>query len=50
MNRSRCQNAEVALPGMLHTCPPGGTVVNIDNGFGAGYAASLMNALGEGPC
>ncbi len=29
---------------MLNSCAPGVTVVNIDNGFGAGVAASLMNA------
>lgn len=28
---------------MLNSCAAGVTVVNIDNGFGAGYAASLMN-------
>jgi pyridinium-3,5-biscarboxylic acid mononucleotide synthase len=28
---------------MLNTCSPGITVVNIDNGFGAGYFASLIN-------
>ena len=32
-----------ALLGMLNSCSPGITVVNIDNGFGAGYAAGLMN-------
>lgn len=32
-----------ALLGMLNSCASGVTVVNIDNGFGAGYAASLMN-------
>ena len=32
-----------ALLGMLNSCAGGVTVVNIDNGFGAGYAASLMN-------
>ncbi len=32
-----------ALLGMLNTCASGVTVVNIDNGFGAGFAASLMN-------
>jgi len=32
-----------ALLGMLNTCAAGVTVVNIDNGFGAAYAASLMN-------
>jgi NCAIR mutase (PurE)-related protein len=34
-----------ALLGMLNSCASGVTVVNIDNGFGAGYAASLINAL-----
>jgi NCAIR mutase (PurE)-related protein len=28
---------------MLNSCASGLTVVNIDNGFGAGYAAVLMN-------
>ncbi len=32
-----------ALLGMLNSCAAGVTVVNIDNGFGAGYAASLVN-------
>ncbi len=32
-----------ALLGMLNSCAPGVTVVNIDNGFGAGYAASIIN-------
>ncbi len=32
-----------ALLGMLNGCSPGVTVVNIDNGFGAGYFASLIN-------
>jgi NCAIR mutase (PurE)-related protein len=36
-----------ALLGMLNSCASGVTVVNIDNGFGAGYAASLMNRLQE---
>ncbi len=31
-----------ALLAMLNSCAAGVTVVNIDNGFGAGYAASLM--------
>ena len=35
-----------ALLGMLNSCAGGVTVVNIDNGFGAGYAASLMNRPG----
>ena len=36
-----------ALFGMLSSCSSGMTVVNIDNGFGAGYAASQINALAE---
>lgn len=32
-----------ALLGMLNSCAAGVTVVNIDNGFGAAVAASLMN-------
>jgi NCAIR mutase (PurE)-related protein len=32
-----------ALLGMLNSCAAGVTVVNIDNGFGAGYAAALLN-------
>ena len=35
-----------ALLGMLNSCASGVTVVNIDNGFGAGYSASLINQLG----
>ncbi len=31
-----------ALFGMLTSCSGGLTVVNIDNGFGAGFAASLL--------
>jgi hypothetical protein len=34
-----------ALLGMLNSCASGMTVVNIDNGFGAAYAASQINAL-----
>jgi NCAIR mutase (PurE)-related protein len=34
-----------ALLGMLTSCAPGISVVNIDNGFGAGYQASLINRL-----
>jgi len=33
-----------ALLAMLNSCASGVTVVNINNGFGAGYAASLINA------
>jgi hypothetical protein len=32
-----------ALMGMLNSCASGLLVVNIDNGFGAGYAASVIN-------
>jgi NCAIR mutase (PurE)-related protein len=32
-----------ALLGMLNSCAPGVSVVNIDNGFGAGYLANLIN-------
>lgn len=34
-----------ALLGMLNSCSPNVLVVNIDNGFGAAYAASLINRL-----
>ncbi|MEP7027901.1 MAG: 1-(5-phosphoribosyl)-5-amino-4-imidazole-carboxylate carboxylase, partial [Candidatus Eisenbacteria bacterium] len=34
------------LLAMLNSCAPGVTVVNIDNGFGAGYAAHLVNVTG----
>lgn len=37
-----------ALLGMLNSCGSGVTVVNIDNGFGGGYAASQINALASG--
>ncbi|RMH36067.1 MAG: nickel pincer cofactor biosynthesis protein LarB [Deltaproteobacteria bacterium] len=35
----------VALLGMLSSCAPGVTVVNIDNGFGAAVAATLINRV-----
>ena len=34
-----------ALLGMLNSCASGVTVVNIDNGFGAGYAAGIINRI-----
>jgi pyridinium-3,5-biscarboxylic acid mononucleotide synthase len=34
-----------ALLGMLNSCSPNVCVVNIDNGFGAGYLASVINRL-----
>jgi NCAIR mutase (PurE)-related protein len=38
-------NGIAALLGMLNSCASNVTVVNIDNGFGAGYVASLINRL-----
>ena len=35
-----------ALLGMLNSCANGVAVVNIDNGFGAAYAATLINRAG----
>ena len=34
-----------ALLAMLNSCATGISVVNIDNGFGAGYMAALINRL-----
>lgn len=36
-----------ALLSMLNSCAPGVAVVNIDNGFGAGYMAAVINRMGE---
>lgn len=36
-----------ALLGMLNSCAAGVAVVNIDNGFGAGYIAALINRLAQ---
>jgi NCAIR mutase (PurE)-related protein len=38
-------NGLAALLGMLTSCASGLSVVNIDNGFGAGYLASMINKL-----
>jgi NCAIR mutase (PurE)-related protein len=38
-----------ALLGMLNSCSSNVTVVNIDNGFGAGFVASLINRRWEEP-
>ena len=35
------------LLSMLNSCAPGVSVVNIDNGFGAGHIAALINGVGE---
>jgi NCAIR mutase (PurE)-related protein len=32
---------------MLNSCAPGVAVVNIDNGFGAGYLAAVINRLAQ---
>ncbi|MBF0369791.1 MAG: nickel pincer cofactor biosynthesis protein LarB [Magnetococcales bacterium] len=40
-------NGLSALLGMLNSCAANVTVVNIDNGFGAGYVAGLINRLGN---
>ncbi|MFT8393265.1 MAG: nickel pincer cofactor biosynthesis protein LarB [Liquorilactobacillus ghanensis] len=40
-------NGVTALLTMLNSCSTGITVVNIDNGFGAGYSASKINHLQE---
>lgn len=39
-------NGMSALLSMLNSCASGVSVVNIDNGFGAGYQASLINHMG----
>lgn len=36
-----------ALLAMLNSCAPGVAAVNIDNGFGAGYLAGLINRMNE---
>jgi NCAIR mutase (PurE)-related protein len=36
-----------ALLGMLNSCSPGISVVNIDNGFGAAYQANLINLASQ---
>jgi NCAIR mutase (PurE)-related protein len=38
-----------ALLGMLNSCASGVSVVNIDNGFGAGYQAALINRTALSP-
>ncbi|MEG1391223.1 MAG: nickel pincer cofactor biosynthesis protein LarB [Angelakisella sp.] len=37
-----------ALLSMLNSCASGVSVVNIDNGFGAAYQASMINQMGSG--
>jgi hypothetical protein len=39
------RRGEAALLAMLNSCAAGLTVVNVDNGYGAGVAASLINSL-----
>lgn len=38
-------NGIAALLGMLNSCASGVAVVNIDNGFGAGYISHIINSL-----
>jgi len=38
-----------ALLAMMNSCAPGVAVVNIDNGFGAGYLAATINARSRRP-
>ncbi len=40
-------NGLAPLLTMLNSCATGVSVVNIDNGFGAGYLAGMINRLGE---
>lgn len=40
-------NGLSALLSMLNSCASGVSVVNIDNGFGAGYLASMINHIGN---
>ena len=40
-------NGISALLTMINSCANGIAVVNIDNGYGAGYMASQINRLGE---
>lgn len=35
------------LLAMLNSCAPGMAVVNVDNGFGAGYLAGVINRMGD---
>jgi NCAIR mutase (PurE)-related protein len=37
------------LLGMLNSCSPGVSVMNIDNGFGAGYLAAMINRMSDAP-
>ncbi|MEO8376954.1 MAG: nickel pincer cofactor biosynthesis protein LarB [Candidatus Sumerlaeota bacterium] len=36
-----------AFLSMINSCSPGVSVMNIDNGFGAGYLADVINGIGE---
>ena len=38
-----CKRGLAALLAMLNSCAPGIAVVNIDNGFGAAFAAHRVN-------
>ncbi len=46
VNRGAAFGGVSALLSMLNSCASGVSVVNIDNGFGAGYQASQINHIG----
>ena len=41
------EGALASVLSMLNSCASGVSVVNIDNGFGAGYLASMINQIGK---
>ena len=53
LDRAARENADPSLGGvaallsMLNSCASGVSVVNIDNGFGAGYLAGMINHMGR---
>ena len=47
LHRSLSLGGLAALLAMLNSCASGVAVMNIDNGFGAGYVASLINRKRE---
>ena len=44
-NQKSAVGGLAALLSMLNSCASGVSVVNIDNGFGAGYQASMINQM-----
>ena len=47
LGRRRCGGGLSALLSMLNSCASGVSVVNIDNGFGAGYLAGMINHMAK---